>query len=210
MNPVPVTVPPVTLILEVPVFLNCTTCELVVPTGTLPKLTLLGVAVSVEVVMDVVTTPVPEMLIFTKLFVAVLPIWTYPVLVTADVGENLIVNVKYAPGARLFGMVIPLTLYMLATRTSLVMETLEVPVFLMTTLTLLLVPTATLPKDAEVGLNDRVPLACARSAVATEQRSSAQASTHVAALCLWRTLLLVASVVSSARLPREFLSRCLV
>jgi hypothetical protein len=91
----------------VPLLASCTACEVVVPTGTFPKLTLLGVAVRV---CAAVNTPVPLSLYLTQPFVASLPMVTYAVTSTACVGANFTVIVTCTPGGIDIGTVIPLTL----------------------------------------------------------------------------------------------------
>jgi hypothetical protein len=158
----------------IPLLASRIACELVVPTGIFPKLTLLGVAVSV---CAAVTTPVPLSLYLTQPFVASLPMITYPVTSTACVGAKFTVIVTCAPGEIDSGTVIPLTLYMLARKLSLVICTLTGPVFVITTAIVALLLTFTFPKCADAGLNVSVPWAPRASLAAIPAHtSSAQTS----------------------------------
>src|SRR5262249_17441438 len=146
---------PEMVILVVPVFFNCTVWETVVPRGTLPKFTVSGVMVNAPF------TPVPVRIKFTRLLVALLPNATCPLIVPNVMGVKFTVMVKWAPGSSVRGKLRPPSVYIFATRLPVLMETLAVPVLLMVTAMLFVVPTCTLPKFAADGLKERVPDACA-------------------------------------------------
>lgn len=114
----------------VPLLASCIACELVVPTGTLPKLTLLGVAVSA---CAAVNTPVRSAYTLPNPFVAPLPMITYPVTSTVCVGAIFTVILTCAPGKIYIATLIPLALYMLACKLSLVICMLTGPVFVIVT-----------------------------------------------------------------------------
>lgn len=149
----PLSVAPEIVIGTLPVFFNCSVCEFVVPTGTLPKFAAPGVMLKVP------ATPVPDSGKYTRLLVALLPNTMCPPIVPVVSGENLTVIVRCAAGASVSGIVRPLTAYMVACKLSLLNTTLAVPVFVITTDMLFDVPTCTFPKFAADGLKDKVPVA---------------------------------------------------
>ena len=77
-----------------------------------------------------------------------------------------------APGESVSGRAIPLILKSFATRLALLNETFPVPVFVMVTATVLLVPSVTLPKLMYVGLKESVPDARAGTVIVPAQHSS--------------------------------------
>ena len=166
----PLSVAPEIVIGTLPVFFNCSVCEFVVPTGTLPRFAAPGVMLKVP------ATPVPDSGKYTRLLVASLPNTMRPPLAPVVSGANLTVIVTCAAGASVSGSVRPLAAYMFACKLSLLNTTLAVPVFVTTTDMLFAVPTCTFPKFAADGLNDNVPAAaCALCGVRpTSQTNSAQ------------------------------------
>jgi hypothetical protein len=110
-------------------------------------------------------TPVPVKAKYTRLFVALLPNTTYPLVVAAVRGANFTVKVLWAPGDSVKGRLKPLRLYIFACKLSSLKVTLAVPVLVIVVVMLFVVPTGTFPKFAAVGLKDRVPAPCALLAV---------------------------------------------
>jgi hypothetical protein len=100
---------------------------LVVPSGTLPNDTLLGVAVSSGV------TPVPLRRYFAALFVALLVMLSEPDAPPAIVGANFAATVMLAPTAKVFGIVSPVTLNSAPVTDFAEIVTLALPVFLIVT-----------------------------------------------------------------------------
>jgi hypothetical protein len=99
---------------------------------------------------------------------------TYPVTSTACVGANFTVILTCAPGKIDIGTVIPLALYMLACKLSLVICGLTGPVFVILTAIVALLPTFTFPQFADVGLNVSVPWAPCAALAAIPHISNAQ------------------------------------
>lgn len=91
---------------EVPLLVSVTLCEPELPALTLPKLRLVGLAVSVTAA----ATPVPLKEIVAGEPGALLVTVTVPVKVPADVGANTALNVALAPAATVEGVASPLML----------------------------------------------------------------------------------------------------
>ena len=91
-KPFPPTLTDEIVTVSAPVFVNCTVCEFVVPSGTLPKLALDGVARNAGAV------PVPVIAKLTELFEALLVRARYPANEPEDAGANLSVTVRDAAG----------------------------------------------------------------------------------------------------------------
>ena len=91
-KPFPPTVTDEIVTRSAPVFVNCTICELVIPSGTLPKLALDGVARSAG------ATPVPVIAKLTELFEALLVSARYPANDPDDAGANFSVTATDAAG----------------------------------------------------------------------------------------------------------------
>jgi hypothetical protein len=103
LNPVPVTVTLEIVTFALPAFVSVTLCELLLPTNTLPKSRLFGLAVSSAVA--VVALPLAE--ITSGELGASLASETDPVTFPAEVGANTTLNVVFCPGAMLIGTVRP-------------------------------------------------------------------------------------------------------
>jgi hypothetical protein len=88
---------------KLPVLLSVIVCELLLPTRTLPKLSLVGFAVRLD------WTPVPVMAIVVGDDAALLVIEMLPAGLPVAAGANLAVNVEFAPAAIEIGSVNPLT-----------------------------------------------------------------------------------------------------
>lgn len=109
-KPAPLTVALEIVVLWLDGFINCTDLKMLVPTGTLPNWTLLGVASS-----GLAATPAALSEKVSELRVRGLgpaPIVTDPGIEPASVGANFIDITTFAPGAITTGGVMPLTVYM--------------------------------------------------------------------------------------------------
>ena len=95
-----------TVRLVVPLFVSVTFCEFELPTFTLEKLKLVGVAESVTVA----AVPVPLMAKTFGEFGALLAMLTVPLRVPAVVGANRTLKVVLLPAATVAGVTNPLTL----------------------------------------------------------------------------------------------------
>lgn len=90
---------------RLPVLLSVIVCELLLPTRTLPKLTLVGFADRAD------CTPVPVIAIVVGDDAALLVIDMLPARLPVVAGANFAVNVEFAPAAIEMGSVNPLTEY---------------------------------------------------------------------------------------------------
>jgi len=153
LNPVPLTVMLEMVTLLPPVFFNCTVCEFVVPSATVPKLTLDGVVVTVPGAV----TPVPLTEYSALPLVALLVNNTYPECSPVLVGANFTESVMYPPAEIVCGTVNPLTLNPVACTDSAEIVAAAAPVFFMVNVMVLPEPTLTDPKLPGDGLNDNVP-----------------------------------------------------
>ncbi len=151
LNPVPETLAADTITLAVPVLFNVTVAEPLLPTATLPKLTLAGLAPSVPCM------PVPLSVIPNGDPGALLAIEMLPLALPVAVGANLAVNVALCPALIVNGVVIPLMLNPAPETLAADMVTLAVPVLFNVTVAEPLLPTATLPKLTLAGLAPSVP-----------------------------------------------------
>ena len=106
LNPVPETDSDETETVAVPWFVTVKVCELLLPTGTLPRLALVGTA-EIEGPLPL-ATPFAES-VTSRAVVKPLPCTTiFPVCVPAAFGAKLTVNVALTPVLRLNGAVMPL------------------------------------------------------------------------------------------------------
>lgn len=106
LNPVPETDSDETETVAVPWFVTVKVCELLLPTGTLPRLALVGTA-EIEGPLPL-ATPLAES-VTSRAVVKPLPCTTiFPVCVPAAFGAKLTVNVAITPVLRLNGAVMPL------------------------------------------------------------------------------------------------------
>ena len=151
LNPAPVMLLPVIETAPVPVLDSVTVVgALLLPTATLPKLMLTGLALSTpEVALPV---PVPVRAIVRGEFGSVLVIDTLPLTLVALVGVKVTVKVVVWPGLSVCAdsvlMLKPVPVMLLP-----VIEIAPVPVFVSVTVVgVLLLPTATLPKLTLEGL----------------------------------------------------------
>jgi hypothetical protein len=137
-----------TVTLELPVLLSVTVCVLLVPTNTLPKLKLVGLAESC----DVTTTPVPLRATVVGELVAVLVMETLPLVLPPIIGENTTVIWALWLGARVCGTVNGAMLNPAPKTPTCEIVTLLLPLLVKVTVCELLLPTFTLPKLRLVGL----------------------------------------------------------
>lgn len=117
------------------------------PTVTLPSESVVGDTLSCPVAV----TPVPETGIVNVVFVAVEVTVRFPLTAPAVVGANETVKVALLPPLSVSGVVIPLTLNPVPVIPTWVTETLVVPVFVMVSDSLAVLPVFTLPKLRLVG-----------------------------------------------------------
>ena len=124
-------------------------CELLAPTATLPKPTMLGFAVNPG------CTPVPVIAIVSGDPGALLVIVMVPMGLPAESGVNFAVIVELAPAAIVIGSVNPLTEYPVPDAVSAEIVRLRLPLLLNVIVCEPLLPTSTLPKATLVGLAER-------------------------------------------------------
>jgi hypothetical protein len=153
LKPLPAAVADVIVSVALPEFVSDTVCVPVLPTLTLPKLTL-GVP-SVNCAWPVV--PVPLNAINIGEFGALLATEIEPVAAPDAVGANFTPNVALCPAASVCGVTMPL---MLKADPETVAEerfTLAVPPFVSVTFTVLLLPVSWLPKFTLPGFAVKLP-----------------------------------------------------
>ena len=150
-KPFPLTLAAEIVTLSAPVFINCTVCEFVVPSGTLPKLAPDGVALNAGAI------PVPVIAKLTELFDALLVTAKYPANDPDACGANFSVTVTDFAGSIVVGTLSPLTLNALPETVCFVIVSAVRPSFQMAIESVLLLPSLTLPKLADVGLNTTNP-----------------------------------------------------
>jgi hypothetical protein len=145
LKPVPVADAAVTVTLAVPVLVSVTVCASLLPTATLPKLTLVG---DVEICS---VTPVPLKATVFGEPVALLVIVMAPVALPVDVGANFAVNGEDCPAVKVSGRASPLRLKPVPLAEAAVTVTLAVPGLVRVTVCEPLPPTVTLPKFTLAG-----------------------------------------------------------
>ncbi len=121
---------------------------LLLPTVTLPKLRLAGVAPSKKVC----ATPIPESETLAGELVAVLTTETLPEALPATVGAKLAVKLVLCPAVRVRGSESPLMLNPLPFAVACETVTLPVPVLVRVTFSLALLPTVTFPRFRLAGV----------------------------------------------------------
>jgi hypothetical protein len=131
-----------------PAFVSVTPCELLLPTNTLPKSTLLALALS----SGVGAMPVPLAEITSGELGASLASETEPVTFPADVGVNTTLNVAFCPGAMLIGRESPEVPNPAPATLAVEIVTLDVPPFCSVIVCELLAPVVTLGKVALSGV----------------------------------------------------------
>ena len=147
-KPAPETLIWETLTLELPVSVSVTVCAALLPTFTLPKLRLVGLAVSRKVAV----TPVPLRAIASGELGALLTSETVPVTLPAALGVKATLNVALLPAAMVTGAVMPVRLKSLPDTVAWEIVTLSLPVLDSLMVCELLVPVTTLPKLALEGV----------------------------------------------------------
>ena len=130
-KPAPLTVALEIVVLWLDGFINCTDLKMLVPTGTLPNWTLLGVASSGLAATPAALSEKVSELIVVRLAPAA--IITEPGIEPASVGSNFIDITTFAPGAIATGGVMPLTVYMAPTSFALITTIRVDPVFVIVT-----------------------------------------------------------------------------
>jgi hypothetical protein len=157
LNPVPAAVTPVICKDAFPVFVNVTFCDPLLPTATLPKLKLVGLAVklpagaAVAVPLSVIVTGDPA------LFATVI----LPVKLPVEVGANFTANVAVCDASNVAGVLTPLTLKPVPAAVTAVICSAAPPVFVSVMFCDALLPTATLPKLRLVGVAVKFPVGAA-------------------------------------------------
>ena len=148
-NPVPLAVAAEMVALAFPVLLSTSGLVAVVPTVTVPKPMLVGLAANVAVAGAVA---VPLRGTASVGLEASLLMVTDPEYVLAVAGANVTCNVTLAPAAKVYGVVIPLTLKPVPLAAAAEMVALALPVLLMVRGLVEVVPAVMLPKAMLVGL----------------------------------------------------------
>ena len=134
--------------MEFPLLVNATFSELLLPTFTLPKLKLVGLAPNSRVAV----TPVPLRLILSGELGESLTSDMEPETLLASVGVKTALNVELFPGVMVNGVVSPLRVKPLPVTLACEIVTLELPAFDKVKACELLTPITTLPKLALVGV----------------------------------------------------------
>ena len=124
-KPAPEAAAAVTVTFEPPVFFKVTVCDALLPTTTVPKSILVGLAVKSPAV-----TAVPDTGIFNVGFCAFEVTATLPLKLPADAGANVTLNVTLCPAPSVAGSVIPETLKPVPVAATPVICALVPPVFL--------------------------------------------------------------------------------
>jgi hypothetical protein len=190
LNPAPETLICETVTLEFPLFVSVTACVLLVPTNTLPKLRLVGLAESCSVV----AMPVPLKVRVDKELAALVTTVMLPVTLPALVGANTTLICTLWPGARFWGTVKGPVLNPGPETPTCEIVTLPLPVFVHVTVWVVRLPTLTFPKLTLGGLAERFFLAGGSAGLGAP--TSAQPARAV--------------VASSANVRRRFLLRRVV
>jgi hypothetical protein len=146
LNPVPVVVTDEIVTLALPLLFRVKLCELLVPVVTLPNAALVGVAANCGCV------PVPLNAIVSGEFGALLTIDMLPLAAPPVVGANCALNVVLLPAAMVTGVVIPEVLNPVPVAFTDEIVRLAPPPFVSVKLCEPLVPVATFPKAALVGV----------------------------------------------------------
>jgi hypothetical protein len=148
LKPAPETFTPEMLTFEFPVLVRLVLSELLLPRFTLPKLRLVGFAVSRKVAL----TPVPLRPIISGELGALLISETVPVTLPAALGLKAALNVALLPAAMVSGTVRPVMLKPLPDTVAWEIVTLALPALDNLMVCELLVPVTTLPKLALDGV----------------------------------------------------------
>src|SRR5947209_13779680 len=138
------------LTLELPVLVTVTVCGLLLPTNTLPKLKLVGLAVS----WNVAATPVPLSGIAVGELGALLTTETLPDTLPTPAAAKATLKFVLCPGVNVKGSVSPLVAKPLPETVACETDRLAVPVFVSVIACVLVFPTTTLPKLTLVGTTE--------------------------------------------------------
>jgi hypothetical protein len=141
-NPAPVTPTLEIVTFELPLFVSVTLCAVFVPSFTLPKLKVVGLAPSDWVE----ATPVPLSGIASGEPAPLFTRETDPLSLPAEVGENTALNFTLAPTAIVIGAERPLVLNPVPDTLTCEIVALAVPVFIRLMVCELVLPATTLPK----------------------------------------------------------------
>lgn len=153
VKPVPVVVTCEMVAVALPVLVMVTDCVPLLPTVTLPKFTLAGLAASCATVRAL---PLPPRCSPCGEFEALLVRVTSPLELPVDVGAKVTVNDALAPADKVNGVASPPTLYGGEALTlSCEIVALALPLFVMETDFVDVLPTVTSPKSRVVGLSAR-------------------------------------------------------
>jgi hypothetical protein len=147
LYPVPDTAACEIVTLALPEFDSVIVCELLLPTTTLPKATLVGLAVSEELA----ATPVPVRGMVVGELGALLVSTTLPLTLPAVVGANTAVNVALCPAPIVSGRLRPLMLNPVPVTAASVSVKLAVPELLTVIVCEPLLPVITFPKLTVAG-----------------------------------------------------------
>lgn len=152
LKPAPETVKLENVTFEFPVLVRVVLRELLLPKFTLPKLKLVGFAVSRKVAV----TPVPLRAIISGELGALLTNETVPVTLPAVLGVKTALNVALLPAAMVSGTVRPVMLKPLPDTVAWEIVRLALPALDNLMVCELLVPVTTLPKLTLVGVTESV------------------------------------------------------
>lgn len=144
LKPVPETAAAVIVTFVPPAFFKVTVCDAALPITTLPKLTLVGLAVT-----SPAGTPAPERGRFTVPVSVVKAI--LPLTVPSVAGANCTLKLALSPAARVNGAVMPVIVNPVPVTVICDIVRLDCPVLVIVSLLVWLVPVCTLPKLRLVG-----------------------------------------------------------
>lgn len=136
-----------------PVFVSVTLCDCLLPTVTLPKTSLPELTASCPSLM-----PVPDKVIFVMAVEASLPIAAVALKLPAAFGVNARVSDALCPAAMVTGRLGPVNEKYFVDTEALLMFTDVFPVLLTESVSVLLLPAATLPKSKACAPNDKLPV----------------------------------------------------
>jgi len=138
------------LTLELPVLVRVTLCVMLLPTDTLPKLRLVGLAESCSVA----ATPLPLRGIAVGEPGALLTSETLPVTLPAPAGAKATLKFVLCPGVKVKGSVSPLVAKPLPETVACETDRFAVPAFFSVIVCVFLVPTTTFPKLTLAGTTE--------------------------------------------------------
>ena len=154
LNPLPLAVAAEIVTLDPPVFVSVSVTVFVVPTVTLPKAMLLGLADTAPSAAPLAVSAIERLGFEAVEVMAILP-ETFP----ADDAVNFALNVTLAPAVKVVGRVSPLIVNPAPDTVACEIVTLVVPEFVSVSETVLLLPTTTVPNGIDDGLAVNAPAA---------------------------------------------------